>query len=320
MHREIIIAIGAGLVSALLSIAVAFGSGLGLLLAYFALLPILLIGLSQGPRSAAIAAFAGIVGATALTNIFQGAVFAASVALPAWLIVRYALMTKTAEDGTTQWLPLGEVLARLVALGGITLVLSAAIFFDNPGGLAKAIEEFLDQMIAARIQFKVPTDRHILVGRLVPFFPAIAVSSWVLMTLINTALAQSILVKAGKNLRQDVQYSQITVPEWIYWGVVGAGSVTLLASGSMEYIGRNLAMVLSIPFFLVGLAVVHSLARQLRSPSIALTAFYFFMVISSWAIFVAAVIGFFEKWNQLRQRFKTPQKDDEDDVPPEEEF
>ncbi len=314
MYRETIIAIGAGFVSALLSIAVAFGSGLGLLLAYFALLPILLIGLSQGPRFASIATIAAIVGAVFLTNIFQGALFAASVALPAWLIVRYALMTTTSQNGTVQWLPIGEVLARLVALGGVVLVLSAITYFDAPGGLPKTIETFLDKMISTRIQFNAPADRHLLVKRLVPIFPAITVSSWVLMTLVNSVLAQSILIKAGKNLRPAVQYSKISAPEWIYWGVVGAGTLALIGSGSFEYVGRNLSIALSIPFFLVGLAVVHTLVRHLRSPGIALAAFYFFMVISSWAIFVAAIIGFFEAWNQLRLRFNQPPTlDDPDD-------
>jgi hypothetical protein len=314
MHRETLIAIGAGLASALLSIAVAYGSGIGLLLAYFALLPILLIGLSQGPRFATIAALSGVIGAIFLTNISQGALFGISVALPAWLITRYALMTQTAQDGSLKWLQIGEVLSRLAALGGVVLVLSAITYFDAPGGLPKVIETFLDKMIAARFQFGAPADQHLLVERLVPFFPAITVSSWVLMTIINSVLAQAILIRAGINLRPAVQFSRIAVPEWIYWGIVGAGTLALIGSGTFEYVGRNLAIVLAIPFFLVGLAVVHTLVRQLRSPGIALSAFYFFMVISSWAIFVAAVIGFFENWNQLRQKFpaKKQKSDDED--------
>ena len=106
MPRETIIAIGAGLASALMSTAVAFGSGIGLVLAYFAMLPILLIGLSQGTRSSSIAAIVGIIGAVFLTNIFQAGLFGLSVALPAWLIVRYTLLTKTAQDGTVHWLPM----------------------------------------------------------------------------------------------------------------------------------------------------------------------------------------------------------------------
>jgi len=168
-------------------------------------------------------------------------------------------------------------------------------------------------MLSARFQFGAPADRHHLVERLVPFFPAITVSSWVLMSLVNSVLAQSILTRAGRNLRPAIQYSTISVPEWIYWGIVSAGALALLGSGSFEYTGRNLAAVLAIPFFLVGLSVVHTLARQLRSPGIALGAFYFFMLISSWAIFVAAIIGFFEEWNQLRQKFTAPKNSVDND-------
>tara|TARA_B100000315_G_scaffold257793_1_gene307828 strand:- start:1928 stop:2875 length:948 start_codon:yes stop_codon:yes gene_type:complete len=313
MYRETTVAIGVGLASALLSIAIAFGSGLGLLLVYFALLPILLVGLSQGQRSVSIAAVAGVFGTIFLTNIFQGALYGVSVALPAWLIVRYALMNQTAQDGSIVWFPIGEILARLAALGGIALVVGAITYFDAPGGIAKVIEEFLDKILAARLQFGSPAQRQLLVERLVPFFPAISASSWILMTLLNSILAQFILIKAGRNLRPAVLYSSISAPEWLYWGLVGAGALALLGSGSFEYVGRNLAMVLAIPFFFIGLGVIHTLARLLRSPSIALTAFYFLMVISSWAIFIVAIIGFFEEWNNLRNRFSAPATEEEDD-------
>ena len=313
MYRETTVAIGAGLASALLSVAIAFGSGLGLLLVYFALLPILLIGLSQGQRSVSIAAVAGLFGTIFLTNIFQGALYGVSVALPAWLIVRYGLNSQTTRDGSTIWFPIGEILARLAALGGIALVLGAITYFDAPGGFVKVIEEFLDKILAARLQFGSPTQRHQLVERLVPLFPAISAASWILMASINGILAQSILIRAGRNLRPAVHYSSISAPEWLYWGLVGAGALTLLRSGSFEYVGRNLAIVLGIPFFFIGLGVIHTLARLLRSPSIALTAFYFLMVISSWAIFVVAIIGFFEKWNDLRHRFGAPATKEDDD-------
>jgi len=306
MYKETSIAIGAGLASALLSVAIAFGSGLGLLLVYFALLPILLIGLSQGHRSGSIAALVGVFGTIFLTNIFQGALYGVSVALPAWLVVRYGLMSQTARDGSTTWFPIGEILARLAALGGIALVLGAITYFDAEGGIVKVIEEFLDKILAARLQFGSPAQRHLLVERLVPLFPAISAASWILMTLINSLIAQTILIKAGRNLRPAVRYSSINAPEWLYWGLVGAGLMALLGSGSFEYVGRNLAIVLAIPFFFIGLDVIHTLAKLLRSPSIALTAFYFLMVISSWAIFVVAIIGFFEEWNDLRHRFGAP--------------
>ncbi|MBT7267543.1 MAG: DUF2232 domain-containing protein [Rhodospirillaceae bacterium] len=312
MYKETTVAIGAGLASALLSVAIAFGSGLGLLLVYFALLPILLIGLSQGHRSGSIAAIAGVFGTIFLTNIFQGALYSVSVALPAWLVVRYGLMSHTARDGSTTWFPIGEILARLAALGGIALVLGAITYFDAEGGIVKVIEEFLDKILAARLQFGSPAQRHLLVERLVPLFPAISAASWILMTLVNSLLAQTILIRAGRNLRPAAQYSSINAPEWLYWGLVGAGLMALLGSGSFEYVGRNLAIVLAIPFFFIGLGVIHTLAKLLRSPSIALTAFYFLMVISSWAIFVVAIIGFFEEWNDLRHRFGAPAREEDE--------
>ena len=123
MPRETIIVIGAGLVSALLSIAATFGSGLGLLLAYFALLPIIVIGLSQGHRTATFATLSGMFSAILLSNIYQGMLYCISIALPAWLIVFTALIPQTTNNTSSQLIPIGEIISRLAVLGGIFVVI-----------------------------------------------------------------------------------------------------------------------------------------------------------------------------------------------------
>ncbi len=305
MPRSTIIAIGAGLVSSLLSLA-AVGSGLGLLLAYFALLPILLIGLSQDRRAATFAILFGVFGVVLLTNIYQGMVYSISIAFPAWLIISTSLTPKIKDKTSLVEVPIGEILSRLAFLGGIVLIISALIFSDKPDNLSQSIEVLLYKLIQNNHpDLNITANHRLLVTGTVPLFPTIVFSSWLLMIIVSTMVAQSILIKAKANLRPAFQYSKITAPEWIYWAFATSGIFTLIGPDNFEYVSRNLTAILLIPFLFIGLGVIHTVARTFRSPTIVLIPLYFFIVISSWSTIITVLIGFFETWANFRQKFKS---------------
>ena len=306
MPTSTAISIGAGLVSSLLSAAAVIGSGVGLLLAYFSILPILLVGLSQGKKAANFATLSGIIGAALLSSTHQGIFYSISIAFPAWLIILTAFAPQREHTTPSKQIPIGEIISRLVILGGIILILSASILFDNLGDLAKDIESLLYKMIMSNSHSLTSTANHqLLVERMVPFFPAIIFLSWLLMIIINTVVSQAILVKAGINLKPAFQYSKIKAPEWIYWIFAASGLLILIGPNSLEYVSRNLTAIILIPFLFIGLSVVHTAARTFRSPSLILFPLYFFIIISSWPTFIAILVGFFEKWTKIRQKFKS---------------
>lgn len=305
MPKTIIIAIAAGLVSSLLSSAATIGSGLGLLLAYFSMIPLLLIGLSQGRKAATFATLVGMLSAITLSNIYQGTLYSISIAFPAWLIVLTALHPKIEHRISVTFFPIGTIISRLAVLGGIFLLLGTIIFFDQPGDLAQDVEALLLKMIANNHpSLNAGTNHRFLIERMVPLFPAIIFLSWLLMTIINTLVAQAILIKAGMNLKPAFQYSKINAPDWLYWAFVISGIFLLIGPSDFEYLSRNLTVIFLIPFLFIGLSVIHIIARTFPSPSIILIPLYFLIIISSWPTFVAIIIGFFEKWTKLRRKFK----------------
>ena len=64
-------------------------------------------------------------------------------------------------------------------------------------------------------------------------------------------------------------------------------------------------MVFATPYFLLGLAVVHSLARRVSYTGPLLVVFYLVIVVSLWATLVVAGIGVVEQWYGLRGRTQT---------------
>ena len=306
MPRSNIIAIGAGLVSSLLSLAAAVGAGLGLVLAYFALLPILLIGLSQDRKAAIFAILFGVVGVTLLSNIYQGMIYSVSIALPAWLIISTSLIPKIENNASSIEVPIGEILSRLAFLGGILLIISAIIFSDRSGDLSQNIEVLLLKLIQNnQPDLNITANHRLLIAGTVPLFPTIVFSSWLLMIIVNTIVAQAILIKAKVNFRPAFQYLKIRAPEWIYWAFITSGIFTLIGPDNFEFISRNLTTIFLIPFLFIGLGVIHTVARTFRSPTTILIPLYFFIVISSWLTIIAVLIGFFERWTNFRQKLKS---------------
>ena len=315
MQKELIVAIGGGLASALLCFGVFTGAGSGMLFAYLAPLPIFLAGLSSGFRSVTIGVLTGMVLIAAISGLVPVIKYAALIAAPTWLACRYILMTQTGKNAVTIWYPIGDALSRLCAYGGLLLIL-AALWVSGEGGLVGVIQENMDKAFTAQNIFKPAAERRELIELVSPYIPATIFMTWLLMITINLTLAQTILVKSGKNLRPTPTYSALYAPEWLYWAFVGAGVLVLIGAGSsetIEYVGRNLALIFAAPFFFIGLGTVHVLVRQTKRPGTMLAAFYVFIITVDWASAVVAGIGFFEQWVELRTRYSAPPPDENKD-------
>ena len=98
------------------------------------------------------------------------------------------------------------------------------------------------------------------------------------------------------------------LPSWISWPLIASCTLALLGTGELEYIGRNLVLILTLPFFFLGLAVIHTWASRLQSGSkIFLFFFYFALILSNWTALIVAGVGLIELWNGIRFRMdKTP--------------
>ena len=302
MYKNLIIAAAGGLVSAILSLGLLTGSSGALLFAYFAPLPLMLIGLSVGLISASAAIFVALIVVVNLAGGAQAAVFAVSIALPAWLITRYATAQRTAPGGAQAAFSPGDILARIAAGGGLLLLVAALATSNTEGGFQGWVGVFVERMLGAQLAGS-GAERALLGDRLTPLFPAITALSWLVMVIINAALAQLILTRTGKNQRAAVPYAKTAIPEWYYWVFVAAAAASLVASGSVEYLTRNLAIIFAAPFLFVGLGVFHSLSRRVSAPGMALTALYVFLILFSWAGVFVAGLGFLEPWARLRERF-----------------
>ncbi|MEO5335678.1 MAG: DUF2232 domain-containing protein [Magnetospirillum sp. WYHS-4] len=307
MSKPLLIVLAAGVASALASLSMATGSVLALLMMYVAPLPLLLAGLALGPRLAALAAAAGFAVTGLLGGTAAAAVFGLLHAAPAWVVVRQALAYRTAPDGTIEWSSPGGIVAWL-ALMAAAMVAGAATALSGGDGLEAAVQASLDQAFR---QLSLPDPlREGWLDILVPLFPGFAGSAWVVTTVANAALAQALLARSGRALRPSPAFADLTLPDWASVGLVAvaglAVAATAIEAGELRYLGRNLAVVLMVPFFFQGLAVVHAMARRSMNGTMLLAAFYLLVLVFDGAKLLVAGVGVFEQWVGIRRRFAGP--------------
>jgi hypothetical protein len=133
------------------------------------------------------------------------------------------------------------------------------------------------------------------------------VMSWMLMIVINSVIAQSTLVASARNFRPTPRYSSFELPRWLAAIAAAALVAWLLGTDDVAFVGRTLTLIFAAPYFLLGLAVIHQLARRWPARRVFLTVFYIMLLLlMDWPSFAAVVgLGFAEQWLGLRRRYAT---------------
>lgn len=305
MSRDILIALGAGLLSALFYLSVKTGSPGAFIFAYLSQLPLFAVGLSRGT----VAGFVACAVATAVllvgANLTAAGLFLLLTVGPVALIVRLGLLSRPGPtQGQMEWYPPGMILGWLTVYGLVMLVGTAIFFASTPGGIEAASRSYLETALAVLAD---PSDTHLAdtISALARLFPSAVVNTWTLMVVVNAALAQGALTQFGHNRRPSPAFSEIELPRWLTIGILAA-ALGSLPSGQIGTVGQNALVVLALPFFFQGLAVIHALSGRMSARGMFLIVVYLILILFGWPAVLVTVIGLIEQWALLRRRFAAP--------------
>ncbi|MDP6689603.1 MAG: DUF2232 domain-containing protein, partial [Alphaproteobacteria bacterium] len=278
------IAIAAGLVSGLLQAALSLPAAGGILLAYIAPLPLFLAGLGLGVRGAILA----VLVAGGLNVLFAGAGFAAVQAMfygiPVVVICRQALLSRTDAQGHANWYPPGHLLLWLsgMAMAGLAIGLAGLSLFGD--GLMAYLQAVMAPFAE---QFPDAEQREVLLA-LVDYLPAFFAVSWSLGLIFNGALAQGLLVRFGYNVAPSPELADIRLPmAWI--GTLLAALLLSSLTGLLGVVGKTLAAIAIVPYFVLGLGVVHGFFRAWKGRLAILILFYGLLFLWPLPAFVAGL-------------------------------
>ena len=143
--------------------------------------------------------------------------------------------------------------------------------------------------------------------------PGFAVISWLVMTIVNGALAQGVLMRFSRNRRPAMRLDDVELPRWLATAFLLAMVAASLASDPVAFLAVNAALVLALPFAFAGLSVVHVFARSRSAKLPILIGFYMFLFLFGWPIVLMVGLGMIEQWIGLRRRLRPAGPDQEDE-------
>ena len=146
MQRNALISVAAGLLSAVLFLSTKWSILGAMIFAPFSTLPLFAAGLGLGLAAGTVAALIATITVAVVTNFTGMVVFAIAYAAAPLMLVRFALLSRQGEDGTTEWYPPGLLLAWVVLFGIAAFTAAATFSSIGAEGLRAAISVYLDTM------------------------------------------------------------------------------------------------------------------------------------------------------------------------------
>ena len=313
MPKTTLIAIGAGIVSAMLYLSLIIGSPGALILAYLSSLPLFIAGLSMGLSPLLIAAVTGIIITGLGDEILSAIMYGGLTAGPVILLVRLSLISRT-KDGIVEWYPAGRLVSWLAGIAGGYFVCAVTAFSMIEGGLRGQVEKFLTAILEKLSNKPWPEldGANTVIQVWEPLFPAMVGVSWIIMVSLNGILAQGLVVRFSQNIRPSPATANLQLPRQLIF-LFGLSLALSLLPSTFGYVGTTLSVYIMVPYLLLGLAVVHALVGRLSASQFALVLFYIVLVmLGLFGLALVAGLGLIEQWFNLRRRFGVVFKGEEE--------
>jgi hypothetical protein len=305
----LLLSLGAGLVAGLLYASVGSGGRLSLALGLFLPLPLFMAGLSLGVPGAAIAGLMGALVAAPMVGVLGAGVFLAAFCVPVTVLCRQALLSRevaSAAGTMVEWYPPGALVTWAT---GLCAALATAVFLyhaGEEGGLRGALARQADRMVDLIVQQRSALMAGQDEGKLralariaADLQPTLRSMMWMVVMLMNFSLAQWGVTRMGRNLRPAPALADVRLPPALAAALALALALAFL-SDTLGYYAASLSAILSIPYVLAGLAVMHVLTRgrPTRVPVLVLTYLCLFIF-----TFPLVLLGLADQAFDLRGRF-----------------
>ncbi|MEQ1652916.1 MAG: DUF2232 domain-containing protein, partial [Hyphomicrobium sp.] len=147
-----------------------------------------------------------------------------------------------------------------------------------------------------------PEMKKFTVNQLTALAPTIFMVSWIIVLAITGIWTQVALTSNKLALRPMPSLMDMDIPMALLVLLAIMGLMAGFFSGPVAYFARSVLVPLSLPYFFVGVGLMHLWARQRKHKHIWLVAFYIFVFFLRWPVILVATIGVLEPWFHLRTR------------------
>jgi hypothetical protein len=274
-------------------------------LAYVAGVPLFVAGLGAGILPGVLAA---LTGAAALYLQMQAGLavgYLIVFALPSVVLTLLALRYRTGADQKIYWYPEGFLLTAAVFYPCLLFLAAFGLAAGQEGGLLGQTSHVIQGVMgsyAQNMEPNVAANFKVMLELLPRILPALLGCSWLVLIMISALSAQSILKQQNWNLRSSFSWRDLQVPNFLLLAAAVTGLVGASGSEPFNYVGSNLCAMLCVPFFFVGLAVIHAYAAKQRYRLLLLISFYIVLTLLPWLALVVTLFGALDQGVHFRQR------------------
>ncbi len=281
-------AYGAGAVALFLLVLV---SGLGAPFILLSSFPFLLLGLRKGMHAVLPACLAAGVISVVLSGIYGALFFLGFIALPAVLFLGAVLKRVQGE-----WQPVGLALADLTIYSALCITGLVLHYSGTEGGLQGLIASTVRQGFADASP-NVQAAVELAAGRLQFLVVAVSAWWWILLLYAHAWLAHWALARGRQNVRPSLVLAPFHLP--IFWlgALVLAALLSLVPSETGAFLGRILFITFLLPYFLLGISILHSHVKAWPGGGVLLVLFYLIIFSQFWPALAVAGLGI---WRQIR--------------------
>lgn len=300
--------LGAVLAGCLSAAAFAFAlSHVGTTLVYFAYLapiPLLISGLASGAISGAVASAVGTLVLLMLPTQNIAFVYAVINAVPSTFLIFLAMRSKQGADGKVYWYPEGYLATALAIYPCLLFAIALFLAADYGGLLAVSIQTLQDMINqnSAKIDPAIVASFSEMKEPIARMLPSMIGCGWIILMIFSGIVAQSSLKQQKWNIRTPFSLRNIHLPNWLLIAVAACGLAIFVAPAPYDYVGTNLCVMLCIPLFLVGLAIIHSFASTRKTKTPLLILFYVLLSLFPPVGILVALLGALDQTIDFRQR------------------
>lgn len=317
MRRMPFIAAAMGAASGLIFLSGLTGQPLFIFLAFLAQIPIYVAGLGWRWPAALGAGAVGALASFLAAGLPLAFFYFLFVVLPPVLITRAALWWRGDAGDDGEWYPPGRLLLWLAGVGaGIPMFL--LVIASMAQGSTDAVvstfvadlmarEEVAPQVETLRQQLSPPgevlsnEDLAVLIGQIAPIVTCLF---WTVISGFSGLMAHWAMVRSGRSVRPAIDPASVHLPR-IYL-VIAAGMLLapLVLPGLLGLAASFPATVALIPYFFLGLAVVHDISRAWPARGATLALFYLLLAFFPIIATAPTILGLTEQVIELRRRIR----------------
>jgi hypothetical protein len=311
MMTGILIALAAGLASALMFASIVSGAVFSLVLFYLAPLPLMVAALGWGSTTALIGSAAAALGLGALFGFPYMAAFAVTVALPAWWLGHLSLLARPVTEDPQlaglapglDWYPTGRILLWIAIFAVITTVSALLTLGTDEASINGALRRGLMRVLGTR-SGSPAGDSERVVDALVALAPGAATLIAMITLTLNLWLAAKVTSTSGRLRRPWPDLRTTTLPT-VTIGVLIV-LVALCFVGGLVAMGAQIAgSALLMAYAMTGFAVLHTLTQTFSGRAFVLGAAYAATLFVGWPVIAMISLGLADAVFGIRRAYWT---------------